>query len=62
MEATLSVIGEYIVCSRVDESCTNTAAILLNRGNIGKTYLYIRLVLINLERILLQYYNNRKPT
>ena len=30
----------------------------LNRGNIGETYLYIRLVLINLVRILLQYYNN----
>ena len=46
----LSVIGEY---------CTNIAAILLNQGNIGETYLYIRLVLINLVRILLQYYNNR---
>ena len=34
----LSVIGEYIECSsRVDESCTNIAAILLNRGNIGET-------------------------
>ena len=60
IEAILHVIGEYIECSsRVDESCMNIAAILLNPGNIGKTYLYIRLVLINLVRILLQYYNNR---
>ena len=60
MEAILSLIGEYIECSsHVDESCTNIAAILLSRGIIGKTYLYIHLVLIHLERILLQYYNNR---
>ena len=60
IEVILSLIGEYIkFSSRVDESCTNIAAILLNRGNIGETYLYIRLVSINLVWILLQYYNNR---
>ena len=58
----MSVIGEYYIecLYRVDESCTNIAALLLNQGTIGE--LYIRLVLINLVRILLQYYNNRYQT